>query len=781
MVDLDILAAKGVTAEKLKAIFAPEGGQLSENANRIMNRVRARIQDGRQRNYTDANLFYAIDRLVETPFRQASLALIQGLSDFKDEKNTDKIAKDFGLTHLLFDEMDPKTKKPTGKKVLNVPALFEIAIPLAGAMAQIRAARLTNDRMQVPLFKYAPQFSTPDDVRRGEVITSRVEIASDQLGYRNTMRQVILKTCQYGRQLKFIQEEWWTEKQYKGTQPEPQIIREGLRYRLPHPSWTYYDLDYPASTINTNSGMRFCGHWMIRKYGDLCDDPLLWNTTRIKMGAEDWRSQNVSFYATALNGCTLAPPCTFAAYKTLITQENITPFFNSTLADAGVFLNHHFEKMNPKTEGIGDYDGEVWFRFLVANDCTPLWVAPLPAPPATYWGYDSDDSRMYDASVVQQAAPYEFWVGNLLTQQLLSIKANLANLTFYNEDFVTQEVVDALQNHGEKYYRRPNFFPLSGKYLQRLRSGSASMEDSFYSAKFPKSDTNTIPATISMVLTLMERLLGISAQESGTQGSHQQSAEEMRVITSSTGTRVEYTNLGIDDGVTAWKRQLYDYMMAYGSESFYGYVTAEGTTEADLTRLGFTVVATGDDKIKVKGNKTAIELDLFSSVRDGKDRVNPIEIGQQMVQLLAPFAPKLAMAMPPGDIAKMFNGVLNMFDLPRDWRIPTNLEDQGALASEEWVVQQITGLGQKISQMIGQTNEQMMQNVLGASQKLAQDIAGLGQATGQIAERQQQQEVQIAGLAKILQTAQAIADDTSPVGSPTTDPNAMPVPAVAGP
>jgi hypothetical protein len=437
--------------------------------------------------------------------------------------------------------------------------------------------------------------------------------------------------------------------------------------------------------------------------------------------------------------------------------------------------------MNPKTEGLGDYDGEVWFRFLVANDCTPLWVAPLPGPPATYWGYDSDDSRMYDASVVQQAAPYEFWVGNLLTQQLLSIKANLANLTFYNEDFVTQEVVDALQNHGEKYYRRPNFFPLSGKYLQRLRSGSASMEDSFYSAKFPKSDTNTIPATISMILTLMERLLGISAQEAGAQASHQQSAEEMRVISSSTGSRIEYTNLGIDDGVTAWKRQLYDYQMAYGCESFYGYVTAEGTTEADLTRLGFTVVAKGDDKIKVKGNKTAIELDLFSSVRDGKNRVNPAEIGQQMVQLLAPFAPKLAMAMPPGDIAKMFNGVLNMFDLPRDWRIPTDLEDQGALASEEWVVQQITGLGQKIGQMIGQTNEQMMQNVLGASQKLAQDIAGLGQATGQIAERQQQQEVQIAGLAKILQTAQAIADDTSPVGSPNPDPNAMPVPAVAGP
>lgn len=760
MVDLDKLNAAGITPERLKEFFAPKAG-LGDAAKAVMNRVRSRIQDGRTRNYQEYHVYHAVDRLIETPFRQASLALIQSLADSKDEKATDKIAQDWGLTHLLSDQRDPKTGKPTGKKVVNVPSLIEIALPLASALSTIRAARLTNDRVQVPLLKYSPHFSTPMNRRRCELITSMVELDAYSFGYRNTLRQTIKKTCDYGAQLLFIKEEWWHDKQPGKDNGAREIIREGLRFHLPHPALTYCDQEYPTASLNNDTGSRFCGYWGLTSFNSLAADPLLWNKDVIKAGASDWRSGHPGFYSSILNGCTLSPPYGTPAYTTLVkelTGANQQPYFTSTIGDNGLFLNQHFEKLNPKSDGIGDYDGWVWFRFVVANDDTPLWVAPLPGPPATYWGYDSDDSRSLNPSVVQQGAPYEFWISNLLTQFLLSVKQNLSNLTFYNEDFVTQDHIKQVESYGEKYYRKLNFAPMSGKYLQRLRSGSGSIQDAFYSAQFPRHDVNGIPPAINMVLNLMERMLGISAQESGAQGTHQQSAEEMRVLSQSSGSRLQYTGLGIDDGVAAWKKQLYAYRMAYGSSKAVGYISAEGTSKEELVKLGFTVDEEGGEKFKVNIEKTALELDHFVSVRDGIDRPNDAQTAQQMIQLLAPFAPRLAQAMQPEDIAKLFNGVLEQFGLPRDWRIKGDLSKQGPLASEEWVVQQITGLAKQVQEGMQNNSEAMMQNVLGATKRLAGEIGQIGQGMGQVMQVHEAQGVQISNLTKILTAAQAIAN-----------------------
>ncbi|MEG7744726.1 hypothetical protein U2242_15260, partial [Listeria monocytogenes] len=85
-----------------------------------------------------------------------------------------------------------------------------------------------------------------------------------------------------------------------------------------------------------------------------------------------------------------------------------------------------------------------------------------------------------------------------------------------------------------------------------------------------------------------------------------------------------------------------------------------------------------------------------------------IAISTQMVQLLAPLTPRLLEVVGGDEVVGLFNRVLDVFQLPRDWRIKASAQPvpqpgaegqpQEQPASQEWVVQQITGLAQQMSQ-----------------------------------------------------------------------------------
>jgi hypothetical protein len=69
-----------------------------------------------------------------------------------------------------------------------------------------------------------------------------------------------------------------------GNGPEDIIVKEGLRYIIPHPSRQFIDLRYPATSFNTDSGCEYGGHWTVTGYGDILDNRMYWNRKKIFAG-----------------------------------------------------------------------------------------------------------------------------------------------------------------------------------------------------------------------------------------------------------------------------------------------------------------------------------------------------------------------------------------------------------------------------------------------------------------------------------------------------------------
>jgi hypothetical protein len=728
--ELEILQKRGLTEENLKAKFtsdAPEDG-IKE----LKKRISSRIIDGRTFSFTHWKLWQAIDALCETPFRQASSAVLMQLSDRNPtSEETLKTAGNWGLTHLIQERQDPKTGKKT--TFLDIPKFFNVFVPLARSFSLVRAAKLTTDRIQVPLFKWEPPHDTPSLRKKCEVLTDRVEGMTNTLGYRHAMQQVIRKAVEYGQQLQFIQENWYAEKQLDVDGDET-VVKEGLRFKLPHPSWTYYDQNCPPAGFNSDIGPEFGGYWMVKRYAEVSGNKKLWNRDRIAFSNQNFSdARATSFFQQ--NGCVLAG-VNFRTpdWSNLQRETEQSSLYTSNHHDSPVMLAHHFEKLVPKDYGLGDYEYPVWMWFIVASDDTILYAAPLPHCPITYWGYDTDDTRLFNVSMTLECAPWEMAISNLFTQQLLSVKSNLANLSFINSDFVDEPTRKLISNLGQAYYTQLNLVPISGRQLLRQQS---KVNEAVHSVQFPRHDVNGTMAAIQMAINLMERSLVMSAQEVGSTASHEQSAEEMRAISSSTSVRLGYTGLGIDNAIYALKGQLYAYLMAYGDSEFYGYVSPDDMEQKDLEAIGFTVNEKGGDKWKVSIAKSALRMEQFSSVRDGQDRSNSVAIGTQMVQLLAPLSGKLLEAVPADQVVGLFNRVLDVFQLPRDWRLkPMSQEQQmqaqmtgpdgqpnpNAPASQEWVVQQITGLAEQIAQAMKSQQEGTQQAVQQVMQSVSQEI-----------------------------------------------------------
>ena len=134
---------------------------------------------------------------------------------------------------------------------------------------------------------------------------------------------------------------------------------------------------------------------------------------------------------------------------------------------------------------------------------------------------------------------------------------------------------------------------------------------------------------------------GRVSSEVGSSASHEQSAEEMRVISSSTSVRLQYTGLAIDNANLRTEGQLYAYLMVYGEGRMYGYINApEEEVKAKLEALGFTVDEEGGEKWKVTALKPALQNGPVLLRRDGRTvpTTSPLELRWSNCSPLSPLA-----------------------------------------------------------------------------------------------------------------------------------------------
>lgn len=677
-----------------------------EAVDRLLNRIRSRVQEGINRNLCDWQIFYALDKAWDTPWKQFHPKLFGAVEGANVEQTT-QILQGLNIDNLIESYSEDNGK--TYKQRINEEN-FVILVGLVRSYTTIRWAKIVNDRRLMPFFKFEPAKMTTVNRVKCEVLTDRVQVMSDQYSYFEVMKQSVLKMLHYGACWQFIREEWHWEDQLRvkqekegdqatiagGDKYEEVTVKEGLRYDHPHPSRVYRDLSQPAYSINSDSGVDFLGYWKIVPYRHLIGQGF-WNIDRVSRGVSGnvlVDSSNL-YFQTAYSACKLASPITIATASPGSTAVQIgvgvgetdrekqlaNQWFTNDLGDQGTLQTNHFEKLIPKDCGLGDYEYPVWFRFVLAGDgCTVLYCAPLPGSPAVYYGYDADESRTKPASLALEILPYQYQFEQLVNQIIQVCKQNLANFTMVNTDVMDDEQIGLLKKMGNLVYKKLNLFGVSFKKLNKLFAQTkTSSQDLGFSLNLPRGNVAELVNVLKTVLDILERVLVMSSHEVAQAASHEQTREEVRNIAQSTSSRLTFTAIPVDNARDAWKRQIYVYLMAYGDDDMYGHIPSDNEiTDEQLKALGFSFVDSdqmvGKEKFRrvlAKRSTLALPLYEFAATRDGEDRASD----KEMAAVMATFArdlmsnPITAQAIGPDQAIQIANQIAYLAGLPRDFKI----------------------------------------------------------------------------------------------------------------
>lgn len=717
MVDIEILTERGVTTDRLKQIFTAKKGKDFDIAEKIRKRAQQRCDTGRMWNFTNYRYWYACDLAWDVPFKQTTYTLVKGLVDRSmSDKDILSVLQGADVSDMIT-VIDKSGKTITGKYdpqdvkevKVNAPTFFQILIPLAKAYTTIRTAAIVNSYRQVPLFSYEASKSTKQNRLKSDVITDRVELMSTQYGYYDVLKQAVLQMLHYSQAVLFPSEEWdWNAqlvREKDGAKPVEKVVKEGVRFNIPHPSRVFLDAAYRPSTINSDTGVMYGGYWYITRFAEVKNNADYWNTERITEG-KDLIESNPGFFNTVYNSCALKFNVPVDNDKN--DREGKVAYYTSDFPDRAVTLTNYFEKLNPKKEGIGDYDYDVWFRYVLASDDTVIYAAPLPYCPMVYFGYDALETRSQNASMTLEVLPFQDHIANLFSQYLLTVKQNLANVTFFDTNQVKKEVIDDIRNLGQKTYVAHNFAPMD---MRANRMGQNNVGEAFQTFNFPQKDTSGLLAGVQQILGVLERILVISPQELAQTASHELTAEEVKNMNMARSTRYEFTAGAVDRGVYAWKVLLYQAMMAYAEPDLFARLPLP-IDEAELKKLGFQIEDKHGDSALVTGDKSSIMIESFASTRDGDLRADNQAAAQSMVQMLNIMAsnPALFEAIGVPQTVDLLNNIMQVSGMPRDFRFALSPDFNKGQQIQQ-VQEQLVLAAQQIQQATVQAVAQQLEPV----------------------------------------------------------------------
>lgn len=755
MLTQEIFTKLAITPKDLRKKF--DAGRKKKKGDKIESLVqllRDRVDEGRRQNLTDYRLWWAMDVAYDVPFRQTTTSMLSSLmermgrNDLSSEQ-TKETFNQWGLAHLV-----KTTKNEDGKTCHNVdlPVMFNIHLPLARAYLNIRWAKLYSDRNVFPFLKYEPIKYTIKNRLRCEIITDTIELQAQQFGYRSTFKQWLFNALHYGTAIMFPMEDWYKEKTHvmddKGV-VKVKTKKQGLRYNIPHPSRTFYDQAHRIGTINYDSGVTFAGYWRIGRYRDVMKNPNYWNKEYVTMMSNDLIRGNPVYFSTVYP-CQMEFANVSGAAATTgagqLDRESAVSYYTSAHEDKAVVMTDLFCKLIPKQWDLADTECPIWFRFVLCNDDDVIYAAPLTYTPPLYIGYDAHEERRRNASLTLEVMPFQDHMSNLITQQILLTKQNLARVVFVNQDLVPPQYLKKIENLGEDLYRSITFIPYKGKVTQMMQSD---IRQAFTNVQFPMASSVELMSTFRLLLDILERILVFSAQEVGAVASHEQTAEEARIVAGNVNSRIELTNSFIEDGIYAWKKQLYDALMGYGDKEIVAQVPSVPTiTPKTMDDIGFNVVEVGvpgQAKMQVKGPKKALAMEDFASSREGENRINNPEVAASMAQVMSVMManPMTMMAIGAEQAIEIYNMIIRIAGMPREFKL--NVTNAEAVAN---IVKQQSGLGQKeqaaqMQEMFGKLAEEILNRAgeqsIQITQQAMQPIQGehqqLVDAVTQIADR----------------------------------------------
>lgn len=757
------LKETGLDKASLKRYFT-QSEHKNDKLRKLLDLVQERVDNGIDEAIRRSHIYYAIDKAYDSPLNQIPPTLLRdiGSSQYDDKKVFDMLKEwSMDLDYICCDEVGPDGKvvmengKP--KKKLNIPAMFQVLPAIVKAYVTIRRARIFNERNLVPLFKYEPLKFTADNRLRCEIITDRVQRMATEFGYSDILKQSILQTLNYGVMLQFPVEAWYRQRGFDGLSTDA-LLKEGIRYHLPHPTRMFWDGNHRLSTLHTDTGCEYAGYWGIRRFSDISDAGY-WNLGSIAIGSNDFFTNNETYFKYVYP-CAIKFPDHSESRQGVADNDRETRvehYDTGNDGDSAVINAHIFLKIKPSDWGISKYKNPVWLRLELANNRTVIMAEAHPSCPVLYSGYDTDENRDVQSSLALEVMPFADQIANHLTQFIISVRQNLTRATFYDPNAVSTAELAQIRNLGFKYASTTTFIPFDSQKMRFMENSQ--MQSAFQNVTFPQHNTIEIINAIRTLLDILERVLVMSAQEVAQTAAHEQTAEEVRNIAGATSQRLTFTASFIDDYEYAWKRQAYEYLMAFGEDNFYTQVsTSPPVTKDQLKRLGLRTVDEEPDEsttmqkqtVKVT-DKAKLKLEGFSSTRDGSNRIDNAAIANAMIQLFGNIAANPMVLQSP-QLTSLANQIFQVAGLPREFRLTaTEGEGEGIPKPvEEAMVTMANQVGERfkqqeqaVAQSLQQTLTPLVQQVQQFGQAIQQIASGLAENNQlDAAQQQQMQQVQ---------------------------------------
>ena len=715
---------------------------------RFEERIRSRTLAGIGVGITNSRPLQAVDMAWDAPPIQKETYPLMLWAQGKI-KNGDE------LCNLLTSTCSPETakkfvkKQPDGKMIVDVPRICDFSINLVRSYVTRRHAALAAlwDNLW-PLLKYDPRGTDEKANLLADAVTQRVDIIADEYNYRHFLSQCDRDKLLYAQSLIFPRSAWDRQTSVrwkKGADGKPSdeaesyVTQEGLDLTNPHPSRWFYDLSAPLPNVNTNTGPRWLGYWGITTFGAVKDTPGYYNTDTI-VASDAWYQiiQRESWYFSQyFNPCVLAPiPLGTGGNPANGNDRQYSiGLYTGELRDSGVLVTEYFEKINPKVEGIGDYDAEVWLRLTAAGDGTVIAAEFMPSIPACYGGINVNDNRLAAASLAMEMLSFQDMASNIISQMIQQVRLSFIALMLIDTDSLDPEIVKDLKSQGTnmEWWMDLKVLGYSATKLKELGIQDPSQAFRIIQANVGATVSQAIQA-LAQVLALADRVVNSSPNELGQPNPREVSARETQEISTTVQSMYAFYNEGPREQRAAFKRMLYESLMCRGSQQFEVPVLGRYRKET-VEAAGFTLVSKVEGApdtllksgVRISGDLRQLDYDYVYTSRDGAERPLNTQGAQVLQQLLVGLIgiPGVPEALGKRRLFEMLNTVSRMAGAPDEFRIEINDGEGEEMPNPE---------AEQGQQALAQ-NAQQIQQVMQAMQQLAQENVGMKQLVEELARR----------------------------------------------
>lgn len=745
-----VLEMHGATASRLREIYTSKQPEaLKENATdedkkahecacknyeirkRHESRGWSRILAGIEENARHSRVWQAVDMAMDAaPIQKETFPLLlwaQGkiqverlatmLTDSVGAENAKKFVK----------------KDGNGKLSLDLPRICKIDINIVRSYATRRLAAMDALWANLyPLFKYSPRGMSTIAQLKGDIVTQRIDQMADQYGLRHQGSQWRRDMLMYGTSVVFARSAWdrkvgWRfKKTNDGSEPketESYVTREGVDLINIHPSRRYFDSSAPLAQINTDNGPGWIGYWDILRWGAVKDCEASYYNLDQVVASSDWTTlagRYPEFFGFYFDPCVLKWPDQRQNVTRWNDRSEMVGTYANDQRDQGVLLVQHFEKINPKAEGICDYDSEIWVRQVFAGCGTIVGAEFMPSIPACYGAIDVNDSRVLNQSMCSLLLPYQDQLTNIVTHMIEQLRASFTLLYLIDKDSLDAAIVKDLEENAtnQNYWLDPKVLIYSGTKLKELGIQDPRQAFSVVRVEITNVVGSALSA-ISQLLNLADRLMILSPNELGQPNPREVAAREVQEISTSVQAIYSFINQGPREQIAAVKELLFDSLVTMGSPIVRVPVMRKYTLKT-IKDAGYKVIDTevaGDDEYvpveaPIEGPLSELVYDYYFDSREGSERAVNTQGAQVLMQMLQ------VITQTPGVVQKLgldrlldiVNAIIRMCGAPIDLQIESNDGESDEIPNpEEQAAQQQAQMqaAQQGSQNQAQTQTEM--------------------------------------------------------------------------